>query len=277
MIEDSAVPYPYLELVFVIGNPSSGISSSFGPYPYVPPVREYDALELTFDRRFADRWSLRAYYTLGRLWGNFSGLVSTDEQLRFGDPVNPTASVRRNPNISAHFDVPVTGYDSDGEPVYGRLATDRTHQLRAQFLYSFGFGLSLGVTQYVASGTPRSEAASVEGWADYGFFPNGRGTLGDTPWLTQTDLMVYQTFELGRGLAFSIGLTVLNLFDEDTPTRYWMWRNAQFTSLPLSQDEFFQGFDYDALVQDLDQDPAFNMADTFQLPREVRLTLKLEF
>ena len=47
--------------------------------------------------------------------------------------------------------------------------------------------------------------------------------------------------------------------------------------LPLTTDEFFEGFDYEALAETVEQLTAYNMADTFQFPRDVRLTLKLEF
>jgi hypothetical protein len=263
---------------YAIGNPGEGttaeaMSPSGNRYPYPTPVREYDALELTFDKRFTNNWSLRAYYTLSRLWGNFSGLVSSDEQFRYADPLDPSASVRRNPNVSTMFDWPNIMYDANAEPVYGRLATDRTHQLRAQLLYSFDFGLSVGVTQYVGSGTIRSELADIVS-PNSAFLPYGRGNLGETPWLTQTDLTLWQRFPLGR-LDLMIGLTVLNLFDEDTSRRYIGWRADD--RLPLTTDEFFAGFDYEALVQPLEPFPSYNMADTFQQPRNVRLTLKLEF
>ena len=265
--------FPGAGRFYAIGNPGEGTTSAGNGYPYPTPVRQYDALELTFDKRFSDNWSLRAYYTLSRLWGNFSGLVSSDEQEGYGDPLDPSASVRRSPNVSTMFDWPNIMYDANAEPVHGRLATDRTHQLRAQLLYSFNFGLSVGVTQYVGSGTPRSEIADIAS-PNTGFFPNGRENLGETPWLTQTDLSLWQQFNFGR-LGFSIGLTVLNLFDEDTAVRYRGWRALD--PLPITTDEFFQGFDYESLVQTLKPDPSFNMADKFQLPRDIRLTFKLEF
>jgi hypothetical protein len=272
-IEDVGVYFQGFGEVFVIGNPGEGITLTLGEYPWPKPVREYDALELTFDRRFADNWSLRAYYTLSRLWGNYSGLASSDEQNQFSNPIDPVfGGPRLSPNVGRVFDAVTMMYDANAEPVYGRLATDRTHQLRAQFLYNFDFGLSVGATQYIASGVPISTIGLVPSWI--AFYPYGRGDLGETPWLTQTDLSLWQRFDLGK-LEFSIGLTVLNLFDEDTVLRRWTHRQLQ--DLPLTHDEFFQGFDYEALVQDVDQDSAFDMPDSYQQPRRIRLTLKLEF
>jgi hypothetical protein len=262
--------------VFYIVNPGYGLSvdPEYFPYAVFPKAeREYDALELTFDRRFADNWSLRGYYRLSRLWGNYSGLANADEQNSFGDPYNPVGtSARRDPNTSRLFDNVAATYDANGNLVYGRLATDRPHQFGAQFLYSFDFGFSVGVNQYIASGTPISEIATTP--PDVEFYPKGRGNLGDTPWIYQTDLSLWQTFNFNR-IDFSIGLTVLNLFDSDTETRIYSHRTID--DLPLTEAEFFAGFNYDSLVETVDADGAFGMPDTFQPARELRLSFKLEF
>ena len=72
------------------------------------------------------------------------------------------------------------------------------------------------------------------------FYPYGRGDLGETSTLTQTDLTLWQTFNFGR-FDLSLGLTVLNLFDEDTVLRRWGTRVLQ--DLSISEEEFFEGFD----------------------------------
>ena len=43
------------------------------------PKRQYDALELGFNRRFAENYFFSANYTLSRLYGNYAGLASSDE------------------------------------------------------------------------------------------------------------------------------------------------------------------------------------------------------
>jgi hypothetical protein len=276
-IEDLGFLLPGIGEVYVIANPGEGIANTLSPEgipPYPAPVRDYDALELTLDRRFADNWSLRGYYRLSRLWGNYSGLANSDEQNDFGDPLDPVnTSARLSPNVSRLYDTVSSMYDANGELVYGRLATDRTHQLGAQFLYSFNFGLSVGVNQYIGSGTLISEIATVP---DHSFFyPKGRGNLGETPTLTQTDLTLWQTFNLGR-FDLSLGLTVLNLFDEDTVLRHWGTRTFN-QDLVVTEEEFFRGIDYDTLIEEVPQDPAFNMPDTYQQPRVIRATVKFEF
>ena len=243
--------------------------SSQPPQPngliFPKPKREYDALELTFEKRFADNWSLRAYYTLSKLNGNYSGLANSDEQNNVGD------AARLSPNVSRLYDVVESMYDQNANLVYGDLATNRTHQLGAQFLYNFDFGLSVAATQYMGSGTPVSTIGDVNGGF---FYPFGRGDLGETDWLLQTDLSLWQRFNFSS-LTFSVGVTVLNLFDQDTGTRYWTHRTLD--ELPLTPDEFAAGFDFDAIAATLDQDPAYNQVDNFQNPRVIRLNFKLEF
>ena len=273
-IEDAGFLLPGVGNVYVISNPGEGVTTEIGDLPYPKPVREYDALELTFEKRYSDNWSLRAYYTLSRLWGNYSGLANSDEMNYIGDPMLPTTTGgRRAPNVSRLYDVPGSMYDQNGDLVYGRLATDRTHQLGAQFLYNFDFGLAVGVNQYVGSGTPVSTIGKIPN--NNFFYPYGRGDLGDTPWLTQTDLSLNYNDAPGRPIRPLVGLSVLNLFDEDTPTR--QWTRVQTQDLPVTDQDFLTGFDYAALAAEVDQDAAYGLYDTFQGPRELRFTVKIEF
>jgi hypothetical protein len=288
-IEDVGLLVEGVGEVYIIANPGEGLSASpeVSVLPHAFPVRDYDALELTVDRRFADNWSLRGYYRLSRLWGNYGGLASVDEQNGFADPldqlgINTGDAARRGPNASRMYDVPGAMYDQNGDVTLGRLATDRTHQLGIQFLYSFNFGLSVGLNQYIGSGTPISTMGQIP--ANVNFYAYGRGDLGETSWLTQTDLTLWQTFNLGR-FDLSLGLTVLNLFDEDTATRYYARRQLQ--DIDVTDEEFVTGFDYDQKVQDLIDaaggdasavlDDGYNRPDTFQELRRLRLTVKFEF
>ena len=66
--------------VYVIGNPGEGIGAitpsgraARGPFATPKPIRQYDALELTYSRRFSNNWFASASYTLSRLYGNYAG------------------------------------------------------------------------------------------------------------------------------------------------------------------------------------------------------------
>lgn len=277
-IEDVGLLYPGVGEVYIISNPGEGVTVSDAyVLPYVKPKRDYNALEITYDKRFNNNWSLRAYYTLSKLEGNYSGLANSDENNTPGNPLNAAGtSARLSPNVSRLWDVAGSAYDQNGDAVYGRLATDRTHQLGAQFLYSFQFGFNVGVNQYIGSGTPISTMGSIP--SGNAFYPYGRGDLGDTPWLTQTDLTLYYTLNFGNNLGLSFGLTVLNLFDQDTELRKWTNRTLQ--DIEVSDESFLTGFDYAQLEADLGPtavDELYGLWDTFQLPRVLRFTVKFEF
>ena len=97
------------------------------------PKRDYDSVEFAFDKRLPNNWSLRASYMWSRLYGNYSGLSQSDE------------NGRTSPNVGRAFDYPAMMFDQHGgSRSYGPLATDRPHQFKAQFIYQFNFGTSVG-------------------------------------------------------------------------------------------------------------------------------------
>ena len=63
-------------------------------------------------------------YVWSRLHGNYSGLSESDE------------NGRTEPNIGGTFDRALALFDGSGRALYGRLATDRPHQVKAQFVYT---------------------------------------------------------------------------------------------------------------------------------------------
>ena len=188
---------------YFVGNPGFGQTANDppGPIPGQPKAkRDYEALELTYNRRFVKNWSARLSYTYSKLEGNWSGLGSSDE---FG---------RTDPNVSRSFDALWNSFGSDGKPVFGVLNTDRPHQLDGQFIYRTPWKTSIGINEYYGSGTPISTQVSFSGVP---FFAFGRGDQGRTDALNFTDLLITHPLTLGPvGLEFS--LNVLNIFDQDT-------------------------------------------------------------
>ena len=265
-IEDVGVLVPNVGEVFYIANPGEGITLSLAD-PGVPsfpkPERQYDGLELTLERRFHNNWAAFASYTLSRLYGNYSGLASSDEDGR-------TA-----PNVNRFFDHIENTFDRNGNLVFGRLGTDRPHQFKAQLLYQTKWNTMVGLNQRVASGIPMSEEGYVP--ITIPFFPYGRGNLGRTDVLSQTDLSLTQSIRIA-GQNLQLGMTVLNLFDQDAVTRRYRLRTVN--SLPTNTEEFFGGsFNYEALLAANPSllDPKFNQPDQYQGAREIRFTVKFEF
>ena len=65
--------------VYTYGNPGEGIlknallSTATTPFNIPKPKRQYDALQVSLNRRFAGNWFVGGNYTLSRLYGNYAG------------------------------------------------------------------------------------------------------------------------------------------------------------------------------------------------------------
>jgi hypothetical protein len=264
------------EEVYTTGNPGKGLVAGdpdgAGPIPAQPEaIRDYQAVELSWNRRFAGNWSARVGYTYSKLEGNYSGLASSDE---FG---------RTDPNVSRAFDALHNAFDRNGNPVEGPLNTDRPHQIDAQFIYRFGWGTSVGLNQYYGSGTPISTQWNYIGVP---FFPNGRDSAGSTDALTQTDLLIAHPFRIGD-FTLEASVNVLNLFDEDTAI---LIDNNQFEGDLCDTDacdgsyDYFFGGGLDPSVVAGTENPFYLRPNTgvsfgnpFQAARTIRLGLKFMF
>ncbi|HET7705906.1 MAG TPA: TonB-dependent receptor [Thermoanaerobaculia bacterium] len=263
---------------YITGNPGKGLVSNDppGPTPRQPEaVRDYQALEFSYNRLFRGTWSLRAAYTYSELEGNYSGLASSDE---FG---------RTDPNVSRAFDALHNAYDAKGNLVIGPLNSDRPHSFEAQGLYRAPWNTHVGVNFSWMSGTPISEEISYNGVP---FFPFGRGNLGRTPNVSRTDLLVTQPFQiLNTRLEFSVN--VLNLFDQDTATQiasggntYSHYRVDLCTVAGCdranSSDWFFSNvpnLNINQVMSGAAVDPFFMKPVAWQAPRTVRLGVKYNF
>ena len=265
-IEDVGVNIPGLGTVYYIANPGEGIAQSIlgSGFPDQPKaVRDYDGITLTFRKNFSDSWGLNATYTYSQLEGNYSGLSSSDE---LG---------RTSPNVNRFFDGLQNSFDQNGNEVLGKLGTDRPHQFKAQLLYSLPWGTFVGVNQRISSGTPMSTQYNVT--PGLPFFPNGRGDLGRTDTFTQTDVNLAHTFAFGTNYGFELSLNVTNLFDEDNIVA--VNSNGVNQALPLSDGEFFSGFDAEQVIADenIPRNDLFGMPNRYQGRRQVRLGAKFTF
>ena len=259
--------------LYTVGNPGYGWAATFYPQGGTDPIpvpkakRDYDAVEIGLNRRLSNHWSARASYTLSRLYGNYSGLAQSDEDGRV------------SPNVGRNFDYPMMSFDENGAPVYGVLATDRPHQLKAQVLFDFPFGTSVGASWFGASGIPRTrEAAFIPGNA----FPVmylGRNSDGRLPFFSQLDLYAQHQLRLGSKVRLTLSANVINLLNQGIATNYFQTELFQGQAVKVAETEFYQGIDTQALIaqQKLVRDARFLMASGFQAPRSIRLGVKLGF
>jgi TonB dependent receptor/Carboxypeptidase regulatory-like domain/TonB-dependent Receptor Plug Domain len=253
-------------------------AGSSGKYTLPKPKRKYDAGEVTYQKRFSHNWSLFGSYTLSRLFGNYPGLSESDENGRV------------SPNIGRLFDYPIEQFDGHGKPLYGVLPTDRTHQAKAQLVYSFPFGTTVGLSQIAESGIPISRAVGVMPTHNYVLYFNGRSSDGRSPALTQTDLYVQHEFKLGKsGKRFQVNATVLNVFDQRTILDYFAGGTTSLrrtgANPPIDEVAFYNGqVNMQSIIDQIAfpngtmrVDPRFMMPRDWQAPVSIRFGAKFTF
>jgi hypothetical protein len=264
-IDDVGIIVPGAEL-FLYANPGYGLAEhTIGTqYPAQPPAkRDYDGVEVRAQRRMTNGLLVNASYLYSRLYGNFSGLASSDE------------NGRSSPNVNRFFDGIYMSFDQFGNPTYGRLGTDRPHQAKAQVVYDFPFGTTIGFNQYLANGTPISRQVSNFGLP---FFYLGRGSEGRTPAYFQSDLYLQHVLRFGHQ-SVQVSANILNLFDQDIVTDIFNSELRQ--NVAISDDVFFQpgGFDTQAIIaqQNRLRDDRFLKNSAFQGRRAIRFGVKFVF
>ena len=255
--------------IYTVGNPGFGRATIAYPGVVLPKaVRRYDAFEVAVRRPLANRWAFSLSYLWSRLYGNFSGLSQSDENGRV------------SPNVGRVYDYPVMMFDDSGQPVYGRLATDRPHQVKGYVVYSTAFGLNASVFQFVGSGLPVTREVSVLPPSNYPMQYLGRMSDGRTPALSQTDVYVQQDIAVGRGTRLSVGVSVANLFNQGTVTSKFVTETEAGAALAFDEADLYAGrLDFEQLFaeQGVRRDARFLMVNAYQAPRTVRVMVKWSF
>ena len=286
--------------IYVIGNPGSGLGletpTAGLTKPFATPKvkRQYDALTLSYDRRFSKNYFFSANYTLSRLYGNYAGLASSDE---ITTPTTGRSSAtaqqqagsvfREGGNVNRAWDLDEILFDSHGNlDVLGRLATDRPHAVKLYGAYDFPFGTQIGAFFYGASGTPISTYVNTVNQIPV--FVNGRGDMGRTPALTRTDLLLTHELAMSTAKRLRFEFNVINLFNQKTARHIFNNLNLgaggprASSAIDLSHTDLFQGYDYNALIRSTPDganayDVRYGMADLFDDGTQARFTVKFLF
>ncbi|HYP07086.1 MAG TPA: TonB-dependent receptor [Bryobacteraceae bacterium] len=265
------------------------------------PKRVYDAMEVTFNRRFAGNTFFSFSYVLSRLYGNYAGLANSDE---INTPTTGVTSstaqqqggsiARPGSNATRGWDLAEYMFDSRGNVnVEGRLATDRPHVFKLygskQFNWNNLNASDVGLFFYGGSGTPLTTNVITSN--SIGVFVNGRGDMGRTPWLTQTDLLVGHEFKLGENQRLRFEFNALNLFNQKTARSRFVALNRgagvdeEQSAINLNSTNLFNGYDYRALLNNTqDQlsgrgayDPRYGLSDLFNNGFTGRFGVKYTF
>ncbi len=293
-VEDAGIVNAAGSEAYIIGNPGSGLHlqtlQELGYLKSTRPERRYDGLEFVFEKRLTKNWYFNANYTYSRLFGNYTGLASSDEA--------HLVNGRLAPGVSRAFDLPFIGFTATGEPDNGRLPTDRPHVFNFYGAYIFDWmGSKSNSTEFsgfqtITSGTPQT--TSIFGQSSITpqiFYP--RGDLGRTPVFSQTDFNVTHRYRFGRDDRFTmaVDLNFLNLWDQDTVTGIYPTMNTTIgrpnnTGLGLSNVDYANQYTSGALLQTIltriaaspdRADIRYKMPQLFQSPRVVRFGFRLLF
>jgi hypothetical protein len=286
--------------VSVISNPGRGIASispltgRTAPFAIPRPKRQYDAVELGFNRRFANNYFFSANYTISRLYGNYAGLASSDE---IRTPTTGVSSAvaqqqagsisREGGNVNRSWDLDELMWDSHGTlDVLGRLATDRPHAVKLYGAYDFRFGTQIGAFFYAASGTPMTTYVNTTNQIPV--MVNGRGDMGRTPFLNRTDLLLTHEFAMAGTKRLRLEMNVLNVFNQKTARHIFNSVNKgagqprQSSAIDLSGVDLARGYDYNALINASGdganaRDVRFGMEDLFDPGTRGQFTVKFLF
>jgi len=169
-------------------------------------------------------------------------------------------------------------FQDGGTATLGPLATDRPHQFKAQFIYQFGFGTSIGANEYIASGLPVSREIGIYPGNNLPVNYLGRGSDGRTPMFSQTDLYVQHAFTMG-GRSLQVSFNVINLLNQDTAvSRFSTYQQGNNSVIP-DEAAFYSGRQTLAslIPSQAVKDPRFLMDNAFQAPIAARFGIKFLF
>jgi hypothetical protein len=215
------------------------------PCESVKARRYFRGLQVDLQHRFADNFFLKASYLYSKLVGNYDGFVNE-------------LTGQTSPGENDAFD-----YIDLVPNNFGRLALDRTHQMKLSGSYSFPFGLQAGINSFVSSGAP----LSILGWAPYGYnterFLVPRGSAGELPWTYNIDLHLEYRIALG---AVSL-VPVIDVFN---------LTNVQQT---ISRDQVYNSLrnGNQSPPYTNPTNPTYGLDTAFQKPRLVRLGARVSF
>ncbi|MBK7926357.1 MAG: TonB-dependent receptor [Bryobacterales bacterium] len=285
---------------YFYANPGSGIASTTPPsgatkpFPTPKAVRNYNAMEMQLTKRFGS-WFGSASYVYSQLRGNYSGLAASEE-IRTGadaggvfglDQQSPGVIARPGGNANRAWDIDELLWDARGglDP-QGPLPTDRPHVFKLYGSKSFKWGdrqgTDIGAFWYGGSGTPLSTLVNTINGTQV--FVNGRGDLGRTAFLTQTDLVLGHEISVAEGKRLRFEFNAQNLFNQKTSRSKWTQLNRARTSaeINLAPIDLAKGYDYRAMINATSEgskalSPLFGMDDWFNPGFSGRLLVKFIF
>jgi hypothetical protein len=216
----------------------NGPGDSFGTCPSCPAnpkaVRNYDGLELRLSMNPVHRVAGMVSYTYSKLWGNYTGLTTTDQS-------DGGTTGRNSPDTTRSFDEPFYYFGANGKSNNGHLPTDRPNVLKGYAYYALPWWKVGSYIDLAYGGTSPVEATYVFGrdkWAPLTSAVDGTITIGTpyarrTPWYLQSDLNAKDEIKTGDHESVSFEATALNVLNQRSVVAYNQAMNSWNFATPL--------------------------------------------
>jgi len=216
------------------------------PAIFPEPVRDYEAVELTLNKRFTNNWQLYGSAVWSENKGNYGGLFRQDNG-------------QLDPNITSLYDLPSLLVGANG-----LLPNDREYQFKLYGSYLWDFKLITGFYFQWLDGTPISQLGAHPSYGRQERFVTPRGSFGRTPDTYNLDVHLEYPFSFGNGMELKLIGDIFNISDEQEPTTV----DQEWTSVPLPETPD---------PPDAQNNPNFNTPTNYQSPRTFRLGVKLSW
>jgi hypothetical protein len=253
------------------GNPATPFGTCVGCPNNPVAIRNYDGLEFRLTKSQSKGWSGMFSYTWSSLWGNYTGLTTTDQ-------IDGGTAGRNSPDTTRSFDEPFYYFGANGKSNDGPLPTDRPNVLKGYAYYTLPWKgksntTTFGLFQIAYQGSPMSaftdlglagpapiEATYIFGrgnWVNASTDASGNIALGApyarrTPWYTQSDVNVAHSIKVNKNnerQVLSFSANFINLLNQHSVTSYSEGFNSNFFANSLFPGQIFNGASFYQTVE----------------------------
>ncbi|HET7698098.1 MAG TPA: TonB-dependent receptor [Vicinamibacterales bacterium] len=238
------------------------------------PVHDYNAVEVSAQKRFSGRWALTSSYRWSRLTGNFEGFFRNDNGQSDPGITSLYDYPTDDPSYTA-VGVPEFGYTGDirflGKAGEGPLPLDRTHDVKLFASYAFRTGLNVSAGLEIESGAPLTAFAAHPIYGGGGEIPltvrgagfeTSEGFRTRTPWTKPVSAGASYDLRVGAR-TLRLSADVFNVFNAQTALEY-----ASFSELGFNTPN--ADFGRAGVSNNLG-------GQQFATPRQVRVGVRFEF
>jgi hypothetical protein len=222
--------------------------------------RTYEAIDVTVEREWDEKWYLSLGYTWSESKGNYEGVVKSENN-------------QDDAGLTQDFDQPGL---TDG--AYGPTPNDREHRFKARASYAINDQFMVAAAMYLEA--PRQMGCIGDHPTDYFAWAYGaaswycggeltpRGSQMETDWRRQVDASFIWTpdFSMPGDGELVLRMDVFNLLDAGGITDRW-----EFGDIANTSDTAIGG------TSGPDADPNYGQPTNYQAPRSVRFGFSYNF